>query len=87
MLSELTLKNNVGNMFSAKIDSYFSVHYHSSEMYSLDQGELLNAPCTGPVDDLTIAYFNDIIVERYRATRETYREAKRILDTASNFLK
>ncbi|XP_014484893.1 PREDICTED: uncharacterized protein LOC106749705 [Dinoponera quadriceps] len=51
------------------------------------QGDLLNAPRLSPADDLTIAYFNGVIAERCRLTREMHRKAKRVLDTASNFLK
>lgn len=51
------------------------------------QGELLNAPCTGPIQDLTMTYFNNIIAQKCSAVIGTRNEAKKILDTTNNFLK
>lgn len=70
-----------------KEELLFFPHHYLSEMYSSAQEELLSAPHAGPVYDLTVAYFNNIINEKRRIVRETHREAKRTLDTASNFLK
>ncbi|XP_077266875.1 uncharacterized protein LOC143899933 isoform X2 [Temnothorax americanus] len=50
------------------------------------QGELLNAPCISPVQDLAIKYFNNIIVEKYKVVTETREETEKILDAANNFL-
>lgn len=74
-------------MFSVRTSKIAFFHYYSYKIYNLVQEELLNVPCTSPVDDLTITYFNSVIAERLRIAKETHREAKRILDTASNFLK
>ncbi|XP_071556880.1 uncharacterized protein [Temnothorax nylanderi] len=50
------------------------------------KGELLNAPCISPVQDLAIKYFNNIIVEKCKVVTETRKETEKILDAANNFL-
>nr|XP_012223087.1 PREDICTED: uncharacterized protein LOC105672609 isoform X2 [Linepithema humile] len=50
------------------------------------QEELLYAPRTSPLDDLTITYFNNIIAEKHNVMTETHKKTKRVLDAANNFL-
>lgn len=57
------------------------------KLVSSDQGELLNAPCISPVQELTITYFNNIIAQKCSTVTGTYKETEKILDTANNFLK
>lgn len=58
-----------------------------SELVSSVQGELLNAPCTSPVQDLTITYLNNIIAQKCSVITRTHKETEKTLDVANNFLK
>ncbi|XP_011704466.1 PREDICTED: uncharacterized protein LOC105459850 isoform X2 [Wasmannia auropunctata] len=50
------------------------------------QGELLNAPCTSPVQDLTIAYINSIIAQKCSVIMGTHKKTEKILKAANYFL-
>ncbi|XP_011647186.1 uncharacterized protein LOC105433522 [Pogonomyrmex barbatus] len=50
------------------------------------QGELLNAPRSSPAQDLTIAYFNNIIAQKCDAITETCKETKKTADAVNDFL-
>ncbi|XP_029171473.1 uncharacterized protein LOC114940873 [Nylanderia fulva] len=51
------------------------------------QGELCDAPRTGPVDDVTVTYFNNVIAKKCSIITETHEETQKILDTATTFYK
>ncbi|XP_039314896.1 uncharacterized protein LOC105201520 isoform X2 [Solenopsis invicta] len=49
------------------------------------QTELLNAPCAGPAQDLTIAYFNNTIVQKCNVILKTCKKTEKILDATKIF--
>jgi len=57
------------------------------ELDSLVQERLLNAPHTGPMDNLTIRYLNNVNIEMRCIMTNTFEETKRILDVANSFIK
>jgi len=58
-----------------------------TELDSLVQEGLLNAPRTGPMDDLTIRYLNNVNTEMRRILANTFEKTERILDVANSFIK
>ncbi|KMQ93818.1 hypothetical protein RF55_6057 [Lasius niger] len=50
------------------------------------QGELFNAPRTSPVDDVIVAYFNNVTAKKCSIIIETHKGTQKILDTATIFL-
>ncbi|KAH0956180.1 hypothetical protein HN011_002946 [Eciton burchellii] len=54
--------------------------------HSLVQERLLNAPHTGPMDDLTIRYLNNVNTEMRCLMANTFEKTKRILDVANDFI-
>lgn len=63
-----------------------TIMIYPSQIFSV-QGELWNAPCPSPIDDLTTAYFNNVIAKKHSIIIETHKEIHRIHDTATIFLK
>ncbi|KYM81638.1 hypothetical protein ALC53_08025, partial [Atta colombica] len=51
------------------------------------QGELLNAPCTSPIQSLIITYFNNTIAQKCSVMTDTHKKMEKTLKAANNFLK
>ncbi|XP_011058065.1 PREDICTED: uncharacterized protein LOC105148194 [Acromyrmex echinatior] len=50
------------------------------------QGELLNAPCTSPIQSLIITYFNNTIAQKCSIMTDTHKKMEKTLKAANNFL-
>ncbi|KYQ46357.1 hypothetical protein ALC60_14779 [Trachymyrmex zeteki] len=51
------------------------------------QEELLNAPCTSPIQSLIITYFNNTIAQKCSVVTDTRKKMEKTLKAANNFLK
>ncbi|KYN40858.1 hypothetical protein ALC56_04749, partial [Trachymyrmex septentrionalis] len=51
------------------------------------QGELLNAPCTSPIQSLITTYFNNTIAQKCSVMTDTHKKMEKTLKAANNFLK
>jgi len=65
---------------------YFCTNY-LSKLISSVQGELLNAPCTSPIQSLIITYFNNTIAQKCSVMTDTHKKMEKTLKAANNFLK
>ncbi|XP_018340043.1 PREDICTED: uncharacterized protein LOC108747210 [Trachymyrmex septentrionalis] len=50
------------------------------------QGELLNAPCTSPIQSLITTYFNNTIAQKCSVMTDTHKKMEKTLKAANNFL-
>ncbi|KYN16841.1 hypothetical protein ALC57_10905 [Trachymyrmex cornetzi] len=50
------------------------------------QGELLNVPCTSPVQSLIITYFNNTIEQKHSVMTDTHKKMEKTLKATNNFL-
>ena len=66
---------------------YFCTNRYLSELVSIVQGELLNAPCTSPIQSLITTYFNNTIAQKCSVMTDTHKKMEKTLKAANNFLK